>query len=83
MIGMRAEPFDCGAPEFIDLEWFMSWRSRGLSVETPAVRPRSPRGRAHGKGSEPMVLRSLLEHHLNDTNRALATHRDWLANCAQ
>jgi L-cysteine S-thiosulfotransferase len=39
MIGMRAEPFDYGAPEFIDLELFMKWRARGLSIETPAVRP--------------------------------------------
>jgi L-cysteine S-thiosulfotransferase len=39
MIGMRAEPFDYGASEFVDLELFMSWRSRGLAIETPAVRP--------------------------------------------
>jgi L-cysteine S-thiosulfotransferase len=39
MIGMRAEPFDYGAPEFVDLELFMRWRARGLAVETPAVRP--------------------------------------------
>lgn len=29
------------------------------------------------------MLRRSLERHLNDTNRALATHRDWLANSAQ
>jgi L-cysteine S-thiosulfotransferase len=39
MIGMRAEPFDYGASEFVDLELFMRWRSRGLPIETPAVRP--------------------------------------------
>jgi L-cysteine S-thiosulfotransferase len=39
MIGMRAEPFDYGAPDFVDLEVFMRWRSRGLAIETPAVRP--------------------------------------------
>jgi len=39
MIGMRAEPFDYGASEFVDLELFMKWRARGLSIETPAVRP--------------------------------------------
>jgi len=39
MIGMRAQPFDYGALEFVDLELFMKWRSRGLRIETPAVRP--------------------------------------------
>jgi L-cysteine S-thiosulfotransferase len=39
MIGMRAEPFDYGASELVDLELFMRWRSRGLTLETPAVRP--------------------------------------------
>lgn len=39
MIGMRAEPFDYGAPEFVDLELFMRWRARGLAVEAPGVRP--------------------------------------------
>ena len=39
MIGMRAEPFEYGAPELVDLELFMKWRSRGLRIETPAVRP--------------------------------------------
>jgi len=39
MVGMRAEPFDYGASEFVDLELFMTWRSRGLAIETPAVRP--------------------------------------------
>jgi L-cysteine S-thiosulfotransferase len=39
MIGMRAEPFAYGASEFVDLELFMKWRSRGLAIETPAVRP--------------------------------------------
>jgi len=39
MIGMRAEPFDYGASELVNLELFMRWRSRGLAIETPAVRP--------------------------------------------
>jgi L-cysteine S-thiosulfotransferase len=39
MSAMRAEPYDFGAPELIDLEFFLMWRSRGMAVETPAVRP--------------------------------------------
>ncbi len=39
MIGVRAEPFAFGAPEFIDLELYLMERARGLPVETPAVRP--------------------------------------------
>ncbi|RCS24744.1 sulfur oxidation c-type cytochrome SoxA [Phyllobacterium salinisoli] len=39
MIGVRAEPFAFGAPEFVDLELYLAERARGLPVETPAVRP--------------------------------------------
>jgi sulfur-oxidizing protein SoxA len=39
MIGVRAEPFAFGAPEFIDLELYLMERARGLPIETPAVRP--------------------------------------------
>jgi len=39
MSGMRAEPYDFGAPELVDLEYFLMWRARGLAMETPAVRP--------------------------------------------
>ena len=39
MIGMRAEPYAYGAPEFVDLELYLMWRARGMPVETPAVRP--------------------------------------------
>lgn len=39
MIGVRAEPFASGAPEFVDLELHLMERARGLSMETPAVRP--------------------------------------------
>ncbi|GAB1581113.1 sulfur oxidation c-type cytochrome SoxA [Phyllobacterium phragmitis] len=39
MIGVRAEPFAFGAPEFIDLELYLTERARGLLIETPAVRP--------------------------------------------
>ena len=39
MIGMRAEPYEYGAPEMVNLELFLMWRARGMKVETPAVRP--------------------------------------------
>jgi sulfur-oxidizing protein SoxA len=39
MIGMRAEPFAYGAPEYVDMELYLMWRARGMKVETPAVRP--------------------------------------------
>lgn len=39
MIGMRAEPYDYGAAENVELETFLMWRARGLAVETPGVRP--------------------------------------------
>ena len=39
MIGMRAEPYDYGAPEYVAMELYLMWRARGLKIETPAVRP--------------------------------------------
>ncbi len=39
MSAMRAEPYDFGTPELVDLEFFLMWRARGMAVETPAVRP--------------------------------------------
>ena len=39
LIGMRAEPYDYGAPEYVSLELYLMWRARGLPIETPAVRP--------------------------------------------
>jgi sulfur-oxidizing protein SoxA len=39
MSAVRAEPYDYGAPELIDLEFFLMWRARGMAIETPAVRP--------------------------------------------
>jgi sulfur-oxidizing protein SoxA len=39
MIGMRAEPYEYGAPEQVALTLYLMWRARGLAVETPAVRP--------------------------------------------
>jgi len=39
LIGMRAEPYDFGAPELVNLELFLLWRAREMKMETPAVRP--------------------------------------------
>jgi len=39
MSGMRAEPYDFGAPELVELEYFLMWRARGMTMESPAVRP--------------------------------------------
>ncbi|HEY6858472.1 MAG TPA: sulfur oxidation c-type cytochrome SoxA [Pseudolabrys sp.] len=39
LVGMRAEPYDYGAPEYVSLELYLMWRARGLPIETPAVRP--------------------------------------------
>jgi sulfur-oxidizing protein SoxA len=39
MIGMRAEPYAYGSDENVDLELYLMWRARGMTVETPAVRP--------------------------------------------
>jgi sulfur-oxidizing protein SoxA len=39
LVGVRAEPFEPGAPELVNLELYLAWRAQGLKVETPAVRP--------------------------------------------
>jgi sulfur-oxidizing protein SoxA len=39
LIGMRAEPYAYGAPEYVDLELYLMWRARAMKLETPAVRP--------------------------------------------
>jgi sulfur-oxidizing protein SoxA len=39
LVGMRAEPYEYGAPELVDLELYLMWRARGMLLETPAVRP--------------------------------------------
>jgi sulfur-oxidizing protein SoxA len=39
LIGMRAEPYAYGAPEYIALELYLRYRARGMTVETPGVRP--------------------------------------------
>jgi sulfur-oxidizing protein SoxA len=39
MTGLRAEAYEYGTPENVNLELFLMWRARGMQVETPAVRP--------------------------------------------
>lgn len=39
LVGVRAQPFDFGAPEFVDIELFLMERAQGLQMEAPAVRP--------------------------------------------
>jgi sulfur-oxidizing protein SoxA len=38
-IGVRAEPYSYGAPEFVEMELYLMWRARGMKLESPAVRP--------------------------------------------
>jgi sulfur-oxidizing protein SoxA len=37
--GMRAQNYDFGSPELVELELYLMVRARGMPVETPAVRP--------------------------------------------
>jgi sulfur-oxidizing protein SoxA len=39
LVGIRAEPYEYGAPEMVDLELFLMWRARGMLIDAPAVRP--------------------------------------------
>ena len=39
LIGMRAEPYDYGAPEYVDLELYLMKRASGMAYEAPGVRP--------------------------------------------
>ncbi len=39
MTGVRAEPYALGAIEYVELESFLMWRARGMTMESPAVRP--------------------------------------------
>ena len=38
-IGVRAEPHAYGAQEYVELEFYLMYRARGMKLETPAVRP--------------------------------------------
>jgi len=39
MTGVRAEPFDYGAPQAVFLELYLMERARGMPMDAPAVRP--------------------------------------------
>ncbi len=39
LVGIRAEPYEYGAPELVDLELYLMWRARGMTFEAPGVRP--------------------------------------------
>ena len=39
LAGIRAQPYDFGAPEFVELELYLMSRAGGMPMETPAVRP--------------------------------------------
>ncbi len=39
LIGMRAEPYAYGAPEYVELELYLMNRARGMAMEVPGVRP--------------------------------------------
>jgi sulfur-oxidizing protein SoxA len=37
--GIRAQAYDYGAPELVELELYLMSRARGMAMESPAVRP--------------------------------------------
>jgi sulfur-oxidizing protein SoxA len=39
IFGIRAQSYDYGAPELMELELYLMSRARGMPIETPAVRP--------------------------------------------
>lgn len=39
LIGIRAEPYPAGAPEYVALELYLMDRARGMMLESPGVRP--------------------------------------------
>jgi sulfur-oxidizing protein SoxA len=39
MSGVRAKQFEYGSQEMAQLELFLMWRARGMTLETPGVRP--------------------------------------------
>jgi sulfur-oxidizing protein SoxA len=39
LTGIRAQPYDYGAPELVELELYLMSRARGMPMEAPAVRP--------------------------------------------
>lgn len=39
MSAIRAGPYDYDSPELVDLEYYLMWRARGMTMDAPAVRP--------------------------------------------
>ena len=39
LTGIRAQPYDFGAPELVELELYLMSRAQGMPMEAPAVRP--------------------------------------------
>jgi sulfur-oxidizing protein SoxA len=39
MTGVRAESYAFGSPDYVALELFLMWRARGMTMESPGVRP--------------------------------------------
>jgi sulfur-oxidizing protein SoxA len=39
IIGMRAETYPYGAQEYVNMELYLMWRARGMTMESPGVRP--------------------------------------------
>jgi len=39
LVGVRAEAYPYGSPEYVDLELYLAARAAGMTIETPAVRP--------------------------------------------
>ena len=37
--GVFAEPYGAGTAEAVQLELHLAWRARGMTLETPAIRP--------------------------------------------
>jgi sulfur-oxidizing protein SoxA len=39
MASLRAQPYDYGSEELVNLELYLMWRARGMNMESPGVRP--------------------------------------------
>ncbi len=39
MTGIRAQAYDFGSPELVELELYLMSRAKGMPMESPAVRP--------------------------------------------
>ena len=39
LTGIRAQPYDYGSPELVELELYLMTRAKGMPLESPAVRP--------------------------------------------